>query len=244
MTNNRVIDTILAHLKNMRKTNTAFFAFVLATSLLFSNPKQLFASGGCVPVYGGGVQCPKPGELLIDKKVRNPATGVFVDNLGPTDPKYRPNPSQNIVTFQITVRNSGEEPLRDITVTDTLPLYVEFMSGPATPDANRTFTFRIDEIAGGSSKTYEVRVRVAHQSLLPEGRNLICPIKGDEQPVNIVTAMVGDRKETDSSQFCIEKELQVKEVPSAGPVEWVASFVGFSTLLAVGAYLRKKAIVG
>src|SRR3972149_3756023 len=105
---------------------------ILTLSVIFSalNTGRVFASGeeiyGGAPVYGGGVVVSR-GEMLLDKKVRNPASGEFVDHLGPTDPKYRP---QTVVTFQINVRNAGDSALENFTIVDTLPRYLDFMDGP------------------------------------------------------------------------------------------------------------------
>src|SRR3989338_3144524 len=132
---------------------------LLFLSVIFSalNTGRVFASGdeiyggapvyggvpvyGGAPVYGGGVVVSR-GEMLLDKKVKNPATGVFVDHLGPTDPKYRP---QTVVTFQINLRNAGDSALENITVVDTLPRYLDFMDGPGTYNKDEnTLTFNVE----------------------------------------------------------------------------------------------------
>src|SRR3989338_9241793 len=84
------------------------------------------------PVYGGGVIAPKEGEVIIDKMVKNPASGSFVDHLGPTDPKYRPT---DIVYFQIKVQNPSDERLDVVEITDSLPDFVDFMTGPGNYDS-------------------------------------------------------------------------------------------------------------
>src|SRR3989344_8511326 len=88
---------------------------------------------GGEPVYGGGVITPKEGEILVDKMVKNPATGTFVDHLGPTDPKYRP---LQIISFQIKVNNPSDETLDVVEVVDTLPDFVDFISGPDNYDSD------------------------------------------------------------------------------------------------------------
>lgn len=202
------------------------------------------AAGGetCVPVYGGGVQCPRPGEVLINKTVRNPSTGVFVDNLGPSDPKYRP---QWTVIFRIFVQNPGDQTLDNVVVTDTLPLYVDFMTGPAGStynSNNRTLTWTVGSLTGGSSQMFEVKARVVHPALLPADRNIICPIRENPQPVNVVEARLSDgRTDRDQAQFCIEKELEVPLVPKAGPENWLLSLAGLVAALGIGNHLRRKA---
>jgi len=133
---------------------------------------------GCVPVYGGGVQCPRVGQVLIDKTVRNPSTGVFVDNLGPTDPKYHP---QWTVTFRLVIKNSGDQTLDKITVTDKLPDYLDFTSGPGNYNSHsKTLTFDIFNLAGGSSQTFEIKGRVVHTAVLPADKNVVCVLNNVE----------------------------------------------------------------
>ena len=216
--------------------------FLTAIALInLTNANQVFADGaygqsGCVPVYGGGVQCPKVGQVLINKTVRNPSTGIFVDNLGPGDPKFRP---EWLVAFHLTIQNTGDQTLNKVTVTDKLPDFVDFTSGPGTFDSNtKTLTFDVFNLTGGTSQTFEIVVRAVHAAVLPANQSVVCP-------VNTVDAVVVDtqQKDHDSSQFCIEKQVEVPSVPTAGPKEWVLSLVGFGTTLTVGLYLRKKATI-
>jgi len=204
-----------------------FFAALVAV-------KNVSADGGCVPVYGGGVQCPRAGEVLIDKTVRNPSTGIYVDNLGLSDPKYRP---QWIVNFKVLVKNFGDQTLDKVTVTDKIPQYVDFMSGPGTYDAkNRILTWEVNNLAGGASQAFEIKARVVHSAVLPQEKSVICP-------VNVVDVKSDSQTDHDESQFCIEKQLVLPQVPSAGPQHWIFSFAGLSALLTAGVYLRKKALV-
>jgi len=224
----------------MRK-NIVEAVFFLSLSIIFvlASVSTTFAAGGCVPVYGGGVECPKQGYVLVDKKVQNPKTGVFVDNLIPSDlTKYRP---QEIVTFRIIVSNSGDQTLNQITLKDTIPSYADYMSvsgadGQAVFDAKaRVVTFTVLNLAPGTSRTIELKARTVHPAMLPADQNVVCP-------VNIVTAeTAGQNPDRDESKFCIEKEIKVPAVPPAGPKEWLFSLAGFTTALITGLYLRKKA---
>lgn len=207
-----------------------FITGIVLSSIVFST--SAFAGAGCVPVYGGGVQCPRVGQVLINKTVRNPSTGVFVDNLGPADPKYRPLWT---VTFRIIINNSGDQSLDKVTVTDKLPAYLDFMSGPGTYDSkNRTLTFDVYNLSGGTSQSFEVKARVSSVAL-PSDKTVVCP-------VNVVDAVVGSQTDHDESQFCIEKQLIVPTVPKAGPENWMLSIVGLIASLKAGLFLRRKSI--
>jgi len=192
------------------------------------------ASGGCVPVYGGGVQCPRAAEVLLDKKVRNPATGIFVDNLGLSDPKYRPT---GIVTFRLYIKNTGDETIDRVTVTDKIPQFIDYMSGPGNFDnSSRTLTFTVDNLYGGTTRTFDIKGRIVHEAVLPAEKSVVCP-------VNIADADTSSQKDHDESQFCIEKPPVVPSVPKAGPEHWILSLGGLTTALSVGLYFRKKAFL-
>ena len=213
---------------------------ILATLVLLTFYKTSIVSadgasaGGCVSVYGGGVQCPRPGQVLLDKKVRNPATGIFVDNLGLSDPKYRP---AWIVTFRIFVKNPGDETLTNVTVTDKLPSFVDYMSGPGSYDSvNRTVTFNVANLGGGATQTYDIKGRVVHSAVLPAEKQVVCP-------VNVADARVNSQADHDEAQFCIEKELVVPTVPKTGPEHWILSFGGLAATMIAGLYLKKKATI-
>lgn len=188
------------------------------------------ATYGGSPVYGGGVIESKGGEVIIDKMVKNPATGVFVDQLSPIDPKYRP---LNIAVFKITVKNPSDSDVNTATVVDSLPEFVDYMSGPGEYDADsRRLSFTVDNLKAGESRDFEIKVRISHQSLLPEEKNVICP-------VNVVEAKIGDYSDQDQSQFCIEKEMVVPQVPEAGAPTFLITLLG--SLFSTGLFLRKKA---
>lgn len=226
-----------------KKLTAVFFLTAIFFSLAGAYP--VLSAGGevptvtpsaanCVPVYGGGVQCPKVGQVLINKTVRNSSTGVFVDNLGPSDPKFRP---ESFVTFRFTVQNTGDETLSKVTVSDTLPDFIDFSSGPGNFNSNtKTLTFDVLDIAGGTSKTFEIVGRTVHVAALPGDKNIVCV-------VNNVTAVSSSQTDTDSSQVCIEKEMIVPQVPSAGPKDWMLTFAGIGTAATLGLFLRKKTVL-
>lgn len=186
----------------------------------------------CTPVYGGGVNCPRVGQVLVNKSVQNPSSGVFVSNLGPQDPKFRPG--QN-VPFRITVQNSGDQSLDTVTVKDTLPQFVSFVSGPGSFDTNsNVLTFTVNNLGGGTSQTFNLTAQAASASALPANQTVVCP-------VNVVDAVAGSQTDHAESQFCIEKQMVVPAVPTAGPENWMFTIGGLMGALTTGIILRKKA---
>lgn len=179
----------------------------LATGLmsLSSFVSTVNADTSCQPIYGGGETCVQVGNLSIDKTVKNPSTGSFVDNLNINDPKYSPS---STVTFQITVTNTGSGNISKTTVKDTLPGYVTFVSGPGSFDADsKVLTFEINNLGAGKSQTFTLEAKTADQENLPTDQNVTCV-------VNQAKATSEKMESSDNSQFCIEKSTE--ETPKGG----------------------------
>lgn len=203
------------------------------------------ADTSCQPIYGGGQTCVQVGNITINKTVKNPSTGSFVDNLGTGDPKFSPT---NTVAFKITVTNTGDSDISKTTVKDTLPNYVTFVSGPGKFDNNtKVLTFDVENLAAGASKTFDVTAKVVEAKNLPGDQSTICV-------VNQATAKTNDNQESsDNAQFCIEKEVtpttkgglkvfpapEVKTTPSTGPEMF--ALIGLIPSGLAGLVLRKKA---
>jgi len=201
---------------------------------------KVFA-GECTPIYGGGVSCPKRGEIIIDKQIANPDSGVFVDNLTEFDAKFDP---EEEITFRLFLRNTGNESINEIEVKDIFPDFTTFISGPGEfkreETKNGTLTFKVFNLAAGESREYWIRAKAFPAKDLPE--NTICKI------VNRAQAKADDRFNEDLAQFCIARQPVtkggvpvVKEVPKTGAAEMALLGVSFSALTGIGLKLRKNA---
>ncbi len=214
---------------------TILFLTTIVVALIFSS-SSILASAGCVPVYGGGVSCPRPAEMLLDKTVRNPATGVYVDNILPTDnTNYLPG---SIVPFHLKVQNSGDETLSLVTVTDSIPSFTDYSSidggaeNPSYDTNSRKLTFTVSNLAGNTSRTLTLNLRVVSEAALPANKTLICPI-------NIVDGVSSNNgTDHDESQFCVQRAVEVPQVPKAGPENWILVFSGLTAVFIIGKKLR------
>lgn len=199
-----------------------------------------YGGGGCVPVYGGGTSCPPEGEY-VDKTVKNPATGAYVDALGPEHPvntRYQPGDE---VSFRIQVKNSSNQAINHLDVIDTLPLYTTFVSGPGAFNAgSRTVNYTIDSLAAGAVNEQFLTVRVVPANDLAKDKTLLC---GREGVKNVVTMTEeGRATKYDEAPFCIAKPLPAitaTKVPAAGVEVFVLP--GLLSLLGGGLYLGRKA---
>lgn len=162
--------------------------------LAFAN--TAFAAGqyDCQTPYSQ--QC-QPVELMVKKTVKNPSTGVFVENLT-KDPRevYAPN---SIVPFKITVTNFTNASISAVTVKDTLPEHTTFASGPGVYDtASNTLTFTLNDLKANEPRDTDIQVRVLDGSQLPTTTDPICV-------TNRATATGNNVTKNADSQFCIEQ---------------------------------------
>ena len=176
---------------------------ILISGLLLSGlglmPSNAYAQ--CQAIYGGGEVCPPSFNFSIQKLVQTPGKSgnSFVNNLSINDPKY--SPSQN-VNFQIVVKNTGSNTISTLTVSDKLPQFVNFVSGPGSFDSNtKTLTFTINNLGAGQSQTFTVTGKLADANLMPSDQGIICLInQASATDSNGAT-------NTSSSQFCVQKSV-------------------------------------
>lgn len=197
----------------------------------------------CEPVYGGGEVCVSKGQILINKTVKNPTSGVFTDNLSLTnDPKYSAN---STVEFQLTLTNTGQNTLNEVTVTDIFPSFLTFESGPGSFDSNsKTLTFKVNDLKAGESRVFTVSGKVVAVSSLPADQAVTCV-------VNQAKAKSSENESSDVSQFCIEKVItttkgglpvmpapQMTQTPSTGGE--MLALVGLIPAAGAGIFLRRR----
>ncbi len=176
-------------------------------------------------------------EKMVEKpnsSITDPANADYVDNLSPTDPRFKANQS---IFFKAKVKNTSNTSLYNVTVKDYLPSYIEPVAGPGTYDGNaRTITFNAGDFAPNEEKTYYFKMQVDSVQYLPADKSLFCI-------VNQAKAYNDRVSDDDTAQFCVEKEVTgVTKVPSAGPEMGVfllgLNFAG----IGMGMFLKKRAI--
>lgn len=197
----------------------------------------------CQPIYGGGQTCETTSKFFLDKKVLNPSGTVatYVDNLSTNDPKYSPNQT---VKFQLTVKNTGNTSLNELTLTDIMPDFVTFVSGPGTFNAaSRTLTFKILNLNANETRVFTVEAKVVDSPSLPSGQGAVCV-------VNQASLIFGSDESKDNSQFCIQIPTgkggfpvlgtpAVTQTPATGPE--MLPLIGLIPAGLSGLFLRRKA---
>jgi len=164
-------------------------------------------SARCEQQYGGGETCYE-GELRLDKVVKNPSSGTYVDNLYSSDPNFS---ADQEVWFRLTIKNTSSDDLNDVEVKDKFPNYVLFVSGPGNwDDANKTLSWKIDHLSPGESKDYEIKGKIVSEGSLPTDSGTYCV-------TNYGEAKKDDKSASNTSQLCITKKvLGITTMPKTG----------------------------
>lgn len=207
-------------MKKILKT-LPILVFILA--MLFV-AKPILAAVRCETNYYGEV-CVRTGELQIDKEVWDVEDGLWVDNMGLYDYKFAPKDYETKeITFELKIKNVGDKTFDKVYVKDTLPDYLELISGD--------LEFEIDDLDPGETEKREIKVRVVSADQFPDGAT-ICVVNTGE-------VWSGDEKDKDTAQVCLEeKVLGVVVLPPTGPKNWQI-ILSLSLLTGlVGLYLRK-----
>lgn len=196
----------------------------LALLLLLLSVRLALAAVRCETQYGGGQVCVTTGELQINKKVLDPQSGTFIDNLGLNSRRFGPGDE---ITFRLEIKNVGDATFSKVTVTDSLPPHLELVLG--------NLTFDITDLTPGETETRDIRVRVVGVDKFPGDKSLICE-------VNAVEVRGGNQQDRDTAQVCLEKkvaaEVMPKRLPKAGIEDWVIP--GFLSLAIGGLLINRR----
>lgn len=174
-----------------------FIIFIGIVIFLLSFPLFVHAqvTNGCRPIFGGGEVCKQEGNLLIDKKLRNPQTNQFIDHAEIMDPQFAANQP---VVFQIVVKNTSNRAISGITLTDIFPRYVSYVKSTGTYEpTTSTVTIPIGKLEGNQSATYTLEGKIMAADILPSVTGPLCV-------VNQATVTQGRNISSDNSQFCLQ----------------------------------------
>jgi len=188
------------------KMKNKILLMILSTALIMAFSAKV-VSARCVEQYGGGETCYE-GELRLDKVVKNPSTGTYVDNLYSSDPNFS---ADQEVWFKLNIKNTGSDDLNDVEVKDKFPNYVLFVSGPGSwNDTDKTLVWKIDHLSPSESKDYEIKGKIVGEGSLPTGSGTYCV-------TNYGEAKKDNKSASDTSQLCITKKvLGITTMPKTG----------------------------
>jgi uncharacterized repeat protein (TIGR01451 family) len=221
---------------------------ILATALTLMPTTALAAGYGytsdCSSSYGSYNSCIPVTSIVLNKTVQDPQSKKFVENLTAQDAKYTP---ESVVPFKITVKNTGTVSLSNVTITDTMPQYLDFSAAPGVYDASaKTVTIKIDKLNPGEERVLDVQGKLASASALPANTDTTCL-------TNTASVSANGQGSNDTTQFCVQKPMgnttkgglpiypsqPIATTPSTGPE--VLSVLALIPSALGGLILRKKA---
>lgn len=199
---------------------------------LFALSSLLFSTFVLADQYGQYNGTTTPPKIMIDKLVRHPKTGEYVDNLGLSDDKYM---AENTVYFKIIVENTGGEKINQLKVVDFLPPFLKYVTGGSYDPTNRQITFYFDNLLAGERRSTILQTKVVSLKEMPLAKSVLCP-------VNKVVATANDiLTDEDTAQLCIERKVMVASVPKTGdPTGLLFALSSIPTLI-FGLKMRKRA---
>ncbi len=178
------------------------YTLLFLAAITFFLPNKAFAD--CTQIYGGGQACTFS-SFSLHKFVQLPGQSNFVNKL------YSDNPFalSQTVNFQIVVTNTGTQDLSSVTIVDTFPQFVSFVSGPGSFNSDtKILTFVANNLNIGQSQTFNLSGKIA-SSGIPQGTPCV---------MNQATGTDnnGDTNAA-SSWFCIQNVVNPTPTPTATP---------------------------
>ena len=185
--------------------------------------------------------------ILVDKLVAVPHTTngntdyTYVDNLTVNDFRYGP---QDYIFFRIRVKNTSNQDLNNVAITDEGPQYVQMFADPGTVSGN-TLTINVGTLKAQEEKIYIVKGRAVRQDQMPSDQGVVCV-------TNKARAASGNVTDDDTAQFCIEKSVPgtsttkgvttkggVTQIPQAGAADGMVITVMASAMAYLGLKFKK-----
>lgn len=230
-------------------------SILMATLFLWTN--QAVAGSNCQIIYGGGMNCGSA-KLLIEKKILQPGTAnTYVANLHTQDAHYQPN---SPIFFKISIKNSTNERLSNITVTsifDSSRQFVDFANGPGNFDnKNKTLTYTIDALLPNEEKTVVLAGKTVASKNFPANQQVVCTTNStqastpNDTPTEATTEFCIDTNEKMNTQtkggIPIQNQIlpvyspsPMQKNPNTGPE--MLPLIGLLPTGIFGYWLRKKA---
>lgn len=182
----------------------------------------------CTNQYGASVAC-QPVDLTVNKQVKHPTSGVFVENIVSTDTPYSPGSE---VLYRLVIRNASGETHNPVTVTDQLPAELAFVAGPGTYStpaaAGGKLTFTLENIIAGQTRTQEVLVKVEAKT----------PTKCDIVNTAKVSSPARPNGDDDTVSICVSSVAPLLPVAGFNDLLFILPFVG--TAIGGIALLKKR----
>jgi len=163
-------------------------------------------------------------QLIVDKRVKALGVTEWQDNLSSSQITLK---EDDLIGFEIVVKNTGETELKNIDVKDHLPSYLRFIFGPNNPD-NQEINWNIDHLNPGEERSFQIRMQIDGVDQVSEGTFCL---------LNKVSARAESGEyDEDTASFCL---MGAKELPESGTGNLITGTLITSIVAITGIFLRK-----
>lgn len=160
-------------------------------------------------------------NLVVDKKLRGIGDDYFADNLD------RVFYETDYIEFEIRVKNSGNQKLENIELTDKLPPKLQLVLFAGSLENNQ-IKWQIDKLEAGEEKVFLIKAKISGVDSSDFGQK--------QQMVNVAEARSGEVYDSDQSIYFVG----AKTIPQTGDGLMLAR-TGAAVLIAgLGLGLRRK----
>lgn len=175
--------------------------------------------------YGQSYSNGNEGKISVDKKVRSIGDTQYFDNIEASKKTFFEN---DVIEFQIEVKNISTETVYNINSKDFLPKYLGLIFNPGTFDNDQSIIeWNIDQLNAGESKTYLIRAKIQNTTKL----SVVT------KQTNKVESCGGGSCNSDNASYFIGKT----SVPATGASDIVIKTILVALTAGSGLYFRKLA---
>lgn len=161
--------------------------------------------------------------ISIDKKVRSTDDSQYYDNIESSKKTFYEN---DVVEFQIEVKNIGTQVVYNINVKDMLPKYLSLVFNPGKFDSDQNIVeWNIDKLEANESKNYLIRAKINNSTKL----------NVSTKQTNKAEACGAGQCDVDTASYFIGKVT----VPATGASDIVIKTI-LVALLAIGGFSLRK----
>ncbi len=161
--------------------------------------------------------------ISIDKKVRSTDDSQYYDNIESSKKTFYEN---DVVEFQIEVKNIGTQVVYNINIKDMLPKYLSLVFNPGKFDSDQNIVeWNIDKLEANESKNYLIRAKINNSTKL----------NVSTKQTNKAEACGAGQCDVDTASYFIGKVT----VPATGASDIVIKTI-LVALLAIGGFSLRK----
>ena len=210
------------YMKNLTfrtKVAISISVFTVSTLIALFSMNRLAFANSCDRTYGGGLDCER--GMDIEKTV---IVGDYRDKSGDFKKSVNVSKGDQVVTFKIVVKNTGDTDIKNVIYSDSLPSEFEFIDGTLREDIGT-----LDNGDQNGKRTFYILARVKNSEF----------VKGIAKCVvntaKIKYTLNGDKEKKSSASVC----YGITGLPKTGPADTAALVLTGISMIGLGFSLKR-----